>query len=706
MRMNARFATSRKRPLLALALTLGCLIPSLCVLRTALAAEDDDEEDSPQAGEALSSDELSKKRQAVLHAMPTEETILINVARRDMPASPDILNLGRKGTAALARCVSDNVDDGVRAMCARILGRLGDRRGLVALAGALEAWAPDVRLAAIEALKRMPDPASVVPLTKILNREDEEENNRGAALEALGAMSDPRAVVILREALRNPPESLASLRNSAFKGLWKSRHLAPRAKLLSDVAYALASGDAALILAATFAASEMRAPELEPALIKLMKHADTRIRNRAVYALGKIGDKAAANALLAQVPHVRESRMLNNIAFALERLDPAAFYVTARDLVMHKQAQIRMNTAFVIGDVHRPEGLPLLRGALDDKNDTVKLSAVTAIGKLDAKDAAAVLEKYVDDPNFTLKRAAIYAIYALSGNTRTDLVYDKLYMATKPPVSTEAAIALGRGGDPRVVGELLTCLELKRCAVADVDGFLRSSKSSQVPGRTLLAWTRGRTDLTDLVAALRPEGAKALARSEIQASLAHRNILRSESAIDLSGDLSDAESAEVLRPLLTHENARMRIHASIALSRVGVIEGDGVLFQAMDNLPQEQLPSLVRLLSRVAEPAARARLTPELLKREGGSDVPVALAAAGVRLAWDPEQAIFRMLGALGAPTRAERDLAEKYMVRNPKPIVTELVRRALAREQRPAVSDQLRRILDLRVDRAIGGGP
>ncbi len=691
----------RRGTLLAL-LVLAAALPSAAVVRTAFA--DEEEDDAPQAGEALSSDQLSKKKREVLLAIPKDEAVLINVIRRDMPASPDVLNLGRRSTKALARCVSDNVDDHLRATCAEMLGRLGDKSALPALQGALEAWDPGVRGTAVAALRKIPDPSNVAPLEKILAREDEEEQNRGAALDALGSQNSGRAVKVLRDALHQPKEELATLRVSAFRGLWKSRHLVDRSVLVGDVSYALGSNDPGLVMAATFAAGELRAPELGPALVKLMKNADTRIRNRAVYALGKIGDKTATRALLEQVPHVRESRMLNNIAFALERLDPQAFYGTARDLVGHKQAQIRMNAAFVLGDVRRPEGLPLLRAALDDKNDMVRLSAVTAIGKLDAKEGAAVLEKYVDDPNPSLKRAAIYAIYALSGNTRTDLVWDKLYAV--PETKAEAAILLGRGNDPRVTQDLLLCLELSQCHLGDVENFMRASKSPDVPGRTLLAWSKGRSELTDLVATMKPAGAGPLARSEIQASLAHKTILRTLSAIDLAGELTDAQAGEILGQLLAHENTRLRIHAALALARADDPAGAAQVFRDLDNLPQDQLPSFVRLASRVSEPKARARMTPELETRAKGADVPIAMAAAAIRFAWEPEKAVFRMLAALGGATRAERDLAEKYLVRDERAVTTELLRRALAREGRGAVRDQLRRILDVRADRAAAKRP
>jgi hypothetical protein len=55
------------------------------------------------------------------------------------------------------------------------------------------------------------------------------------------------------------------------------------------------------------------------------------------------------------------------------------------------------------------------------------------------------------------------------------------------------------------------------------------------------------------------------------------------------------------------------------------------------------------------------------------------------------------MLDALASSSRRERDLAERYLVSQPEPIVTELLRRALVRERRDVVGGQLRRILDLR---------
>src|SRR5687768_13296081 len=169
----------------ALASSFGLLLcafaPSVGVLGQALAGD---------AGHEGGMPDPARRTRALLAAIPKDPSVLVNVSRADLPASPDILNLGRRSTDALARCVSDNVDDGVRAVCASVLGSIGDRRALPALQEALEAWDPWVRGAAITALRQIPDKGSFPALVQVLGREDEVTENRILALLALGSLSD------------------------------------------------------------------------------------------------------------------------------------------------------------------------------------------------------------------------------------------------------------------------------------------------------------------------------------------------------------------------------------------------------------------------------------------------------------------------------------------------------------------------------------
>jgi HEAT repeat protein len=681
------------------------LLPSVLVLgRAAWAdadkgdAEDGDGDDEMAAAHKPA--DLSKKRAKVLAALTTDEGVLINVTRKEMPASPDILNLGKRATKALARCAADNVDDRIRTTCASLLGRLGDRSALPALQGALEAWSPTVRHAAILALGKIPDASSRAPLEKLLARYDETTDNLAAVYRTLGMLSDPKALGTLREALRAPKEKVLAGRLPPFEGLWRSRHLMARGTLVSDVEFALKSDDLDLQLAGIRAAGELRASELVPALVPLMEKSDARVRNRSVYALGRIGDKAATKALLAELPKVREARMLNNIGFALERLDPPSFYSTMEGLVAHKQASIRMNAAFVLGDVRRPEGLSMLKKGLGDANDYVRVSAAVALGKIDDKGGLPLLEPLVDDKNATLREEAIHSVFTLSGFARKDLLWDKLYPSTKPAVKLRAAIALGKALDPRVADDLLRCVERNTCKLREVEAYLRAAPDAAMPGRILLAWVKGSSELGGLVALQKPTGAAALATSELSSAYGGHDLRRAAFAADLLGDVGDAKAPPVLLPLLGDEHSRLRLHGAIALARFSVpqaTDADKALLSDLDKLPADWLGTVVRLLGHVQEPTVRARLLPELQKREKGTDVPVAMAAAAVRLEWDPEAAVFRLLDALASKDALERDLAERYLTRGRHALLTTLLRRALSRETRDPVKMSLRKVLDLR---------
>ena len=380
----------RRRWVGPLALALA-LLPAMGV---ALQAAADDEGGDEMGAQAPAEETAWQARARVLKAMSSDPAVLINVTGREMPSSPDILSLGKRGTLALSRCLSDNVDGDLRGMCAMLLGQLGDPRALPALQGALDDWEPSVRGEVIDALAKIPDASSLEPLAKLLRRKDEETGNRAQILAALGALSHPKAVSLLRGELRKKPEKDGpDLRPAALRALWTSRHLVARATLEGDVAGALASDNDALVLFATEASAELRAGRLVAPLTPLLEHQDEEIRNKAVYALGLIGDRSAARVLLARLPDVRDARMLNNIAFALERLDRDAFYASIRQVIEHKQAIIRLNAAFVLGDVKRPEGLPLLEKALGDPSDYVKTSVVVALGKLGTDKAIPPLEK-------------------------------------------------------------------------------------------------------------------------------------------------------------------------------------------------------------------------------------------------------------------------------------------------------------------------
>lgn len=639
-------------------------------------------------------------REKVLAKIPNDPSVLINVTAREMPASPDIINLGKRSTKALERCLSDNVDAYIRSSCAVILEALGDRSALPTLHVALEDWEPGVRRQVIYALAAMPDPSSVEPLIKLFNRKDEDPSTKSAIFSAFARISDKRVVRLLRDELRKKNDD-SDWRSSAFDALWSNRHMMARNTLIADTRHALSSDDNnGLVLSATLAAAELRSPRLVPALTPLLEHQWDEIRNKAVYALGRIGDRKATKVLLARLPEVRDARMLNNISFALERLDKKAFYDSIGTVAKHKQAVIRLNAAFVLGDVKHPDGLPLLLEALDDPSDYVRTSAIVAVGKIGSTDGLKALERFVDHPNISVRQEAIYAIDASTPNGRPDLVYDKLFKLRRdkhPHIVRRAAVQLAKRADPRVRDYMLGCFESYGCSADAITPVLTKQGDANAAGRVMYAWAQGRYGATELVSALRPTGTRELATAALERHWSSPFSPATRSSMWLLADLGDKSAAPLLQKRANTKHFWVRMRATVALTRLGDEEARARLLSELDGMPVEWLSRYARLLQSIEEADVRAALDPELAKRESASEIHVALAMASVRLRWNPEKAFFRFLEALASDRADERDLAEWYLDRNDDRTVTSLIRRALARETRESTRDRLRAILDTR---------
>lgn len=657
---------------------------------------------------AAGSNHERNPRERILKRLPSDPTVLINVTRGDMPSSSDVLNLGKRSTRALERCLADNVDEAMRWTCAELLGYLGDRRALPSLQTALEDWDQSVRLMVIDVLARMPDESSFGPLMRLYRRRDESRTTRAAILNALGKLSTQQGVQVLRQVLHHDPSKeerarREDLRRDAFQGLWASRHLVARATLAQDVAYALRSDDDQLVYSATEAAAELRDASLVEPLTKLVGHTDAEIRNRSVYALGVIGNRAATQVLTREMPRVREARMLNNIAFALDRLDRREYNKTIQALAQHKQAIIRLNAAFVVGDVKQPDGLPLLSQSLEDPSDLVKASAIVAIGKLGAEGGIRSLTKYTNHPNPSLKEEAIYAINRLSGGKHLDLIYAELYDSAfargegREAIRRRAAVELGKAGDRRVRDYLLLCYETHECELSSVRGYLTQDNSAEVTRRLFLGWAQGRVELTTELARRRPAGLVELALGRRDSAEGMGHLEQMADSIDLVGQLGKRQDREEISRHLQHEDLRLRLHAAVALIRLGDTSASKRLLSDLDNLPVEWLSTFVGIASRIEEASARQLLGPELERRTRGDDLELALACAAVLLNWDPERGFFRFLDALAAQRVQERELALRYLQRNRSPTLTWVLRRALARETRPYTRDRLRQLLDKR---------
>ena len=490
----------------------------------------------------------------------------------------------------------------------------------------------------------------------------------------------------------------------------------------------LEANDAELTRDAIAKASQLRSGRFMNALIALIFSPDDKTQNRAIQALGLLGDKRAVPALAKLLPTARNARLLNNIAFALQRLDDRAFTHEIQRMVTHKQGVIRMNAAFVLGDIRQPKSLPLLERSLADPSERVQLEAVLAISKLaPAPEAVRLLEKATASKSAGVRETAIqavahhgnersipllekllgqpgqpdemilHAIYRLSAGKRSDLIYERLFRGDDDDVRKRAAIVLGKAGDRRVRDYLIACFETDRCGLDDVEAFLRTEKDPVLAGQVLWMWLRGRDDLTDLVGAMRPAGAATLAGNGLDVAVIRGEWPHAGRIATLLGDLHAEAERPHLQAAANAADGWFRIRALVTRCRLGDGDAATALLRELDNFPIEWLPELVDALHGLREPDARTRLAGDLERRQGGREPTTALAAAATRLPWTPDAALPRLLAGMTAADVVERETAERYLRHDHTSRVEVLLAERQAKERNPELRARLLRLIDVR---------
>jgi len=510
------------------------------------------------------------------------------------------------------------------------------------------------------------------------------------------------------------------------------RALAPPRSHDPKVEAALWQNDAELVRDGIGMAAQLRSGRFLEPLVALIASRDDKTQNHAVQALGLLGDARGVPPLEKLLPTARNARLLNNIAFALQRLDERAFTREIQRMVTHKQAVLRMNAAFVLGDIRHPKALKLLERSLVDPSEPVQLEAVRAIAKLAPHpDAVPLLEKATTSPNESVRMAAIdavgahgnersipvlekllgtgtptaldetimHAIYRLSGGKRSDLVYQRLFRdpSVDESVRHRAAILLGQARDPRVRDYLLTCFDAGQCRLLDVAAFLRAETDPVVIEHVQWMWLRGQDELVDLVGVMHPPEASALAASGFDVAVTRGDWPKARQLGTLLGDLHAEPARARLQAAANNADGWFRISTLVTLCRLGDQDAAGSLLRELDEFPIAWLPDLVDALHDLREPAAWARVATELERRQSGREASTALAAAAVRLPWAPDAALPRLLAALTSADVVERETAERYLRHDRTPRVAFLLADRWSRERDPDLKLRLGKLIDVR---------
>jgi HEAT repeat protein/cyclophilin family peptidyl-prolyl cis-trans isomerase len=419
------------------------------------------------------------------------------------PPRPDLLRLLMDGEARIRRraalavghvglgegappliALLSDADAEVRQMAAFALGLIGDRSARDPLIAALADPSPLVKGSAAEALGLIGDPA---------------------AADAIGRMASQ---IVGSGALANPPteeadgqrDSPAWALKAAVFALVRLKAYGPLASVVLDgaqprvrwwpVAYALQrledprAASALLALAQdphpltrAFAAKGLGAMKDRaaiPVLITLVTSTDHNVAIEAVRSLGRLGDPAAAAALMKLIqpksdPHLRleavsaigatggegayealldvladPSPLIRAAALrALAQLDREGFVTVLSGLDPDPHWTVRAALATVLGSLPAETGLPRLRAMLGDSDERVVPSVLASLGKLHPADAGSIMIARLKDDDPVVRAAAANALGELKPPGATGSLADAYRFGQRDPTYVARAAALG-----------------------------------------------------------------------------------------------------------------------------------------------------------------------------------------------------------------------------------------------------------------------
>ena len=305
----------------------------------------------------------------------------------------------------------------VKAAVVEALNALGYRLKYDLVLSLLKKRAPEVKLAALSALRRAAPIMPLKPLVKLLDHKDPRVGAKAATL--LGKSRDRRAVKPLTEAVqadRITPHALlalAELNPVRAKRLAKDalNHPHPRVRLAALQVLAK-DGD------------EIGATHC---MMSLLGDDHEKVRVRATRLLGELTGSDSAVLLISQVG---------------KRTDPPVM------LEAFKSAARRKLT----------DAVPVLLEAVADEDEQIALAAIEALRQMGQRDPYAALYSGLSARHVSVRIAAVRALVQL-GDRRIVYQFGRMLRSDpSPAVRREAALALGRVGGADVVDRLVVAM--------------------------------------------------------------------------------------------------------------------------------------------------------------------------------------------------------------------------------------------------------
>lgn len=134
---------------------------------------------------------VARRHQEILERLPGEHDLLINLDPVDLPATSDLIRLGRRATPGIVNGLVNSMSPQVRSSCAAVLTATRDPRALEPLLDALDDPELSVRWRAVDALGSIEGRKATPRLLGLLRQRGAPAEIKEQGIRALGRLGDP-----------------------------------------------------------------------------------------------------------------------------------------------------------------------------------------------------------------------------------------------------------------------------------------------------------------------------------------------------------------------------------------------------------------------------------------------------------------------------------------------------------------------------------
>jgi HEAT repeat protein len=477
----------------------------------------------------------------------------------------------------------DDPDPGVRGDVIRAMAQRGAVEAVPHLLNKLDDSDDEVRMVAAQSLVSLGDRSAV---ERILKKLDQPEwSIRREAISTLAMFGDVSAVPALVARLDDPHRGVRISAIRALAEIRDKRAVPPLVAMLDDE-------EPQIRLAVIEALSAVGEVEVVPELIARVGDSDDSVRAGIVGCLTRLGDQRAV-VPLARMLDDPNDEVRASVVMAMRRLNDTRavpFLLAKLD-----DPILRDPIAEALGHLRDRRAVPLLLAAMRDSEDESRARIIRAVSQISDDAVLPQLLEYLDAASPIVRRATVVALGRFGDRRAVGPLLSRL---NDPEVRRVAIPALAQLGDGTAVEPLLGLLKDRELRTEIIAALGDLGDNRAVPAMLAELSDPSRdvriAVVHSVVSFQHPDVAPhllaALVDEDEEVRLAVVNAL---------GQIKDTRVISPLAALLRNESSRMAVAASVALYRQGDERGAPALKELLTHDSQQFRVGAVRALVEI-----------------------------------------------------------------------------------------------------------